>query len=101
MTSDGEYTFGWLRDFVQQVQVMLKTVGVVPLQVVAICMDRSPELIGSVLGCVVHGAVFMMLDSSLPNERIAKQIVFTKPRAGAHNERRKGRGGRSAKRPRT
>ena len=42
-------------------------------------MPRGPSLVAAALGCVLHGAVFLMLDPSLPAQRIGLQLNVSHP----------------------
>ena len=53
---------------------VLKDVGVTQSQLVAICIPRSTDLVAAILGCVLHGAVFLLVDPSLPAQRM--QVLF-------------------------
>ena len=44
--------------------------GVVPEDVVAICMDRSVDMVVSVLGVVKAGAAYLPLDPAYPKDRL-------------------------------
>jgi amino acid adenylation domain-containing protein len=46
---------------------------------VGICLDRSPELVVSVLGIVQAGAAYVPIDPSYPAERIAGMLEDAKP----------------------
>jgi amino acid adenylation domain-containing protein len=53
----------------------LKTLGVKPESCVAICMERSPEMIVAVLGTLKVGAAYVPLDPAYPDQR--KVFVIT------------------------
>ncbi|MBS1944461.1 MAG: AMP-binding protein, partial [Bacteroidetes bacterium] len=53
--------------------------GLAPGQTVAICLDRSPELIIAVLGIVQAGAAYVPIDPAYPVERIAGMLEDAKP----------------------
>ena len=63
-----------------QVQSILQNVGVKQSEVVAICIPRSAALVAAVLGCVLHGAVFLLVDPSLPAQRMQVQLDISRPR---------------------
>ncbi|MBV6405296.1 MAG: D-alanine--poly(phosphoribitol) ligase subunit 1 [Flavobacteriales bacterium] len=50
-----------------------------PGHTVALCLDRSPELIISVLGIVQAGAAYVPIDPTYPAERIAGMLEDAKP----------------------
>lgn len=53
--------------------------GAGPNTCVALCLDRSPELIISVLGIVQAGAAYVPIDPTYPAERIAGMLEDAKP----------------------
>lgn len=53
--------------------------GARPGGTVGICLDRSPELIVSVLGIVQVGAAYVPIDPTYPAERIAGMLEDAKP----------------------
>ena len=63
-----------LQNAALQVQSILKDVGVRQSQLIAICIPRSAALVAAILGCVLHGAVFLLVDPSLPSQRM--QVLF-------------------------
>nr|MBP8824214.1 amino acid adenylation domain-containing protein [Flavobacteriales bacterium] len=60
-------------------QLLLNNIG--RSACVALCLDRSPELIISVLGVVQAGAAYVPIDPSYPAERIAGMLADAKPSA--------------------
>lgn len=58
---------------------MLHNVGVQQSQVVAIFMPRGPNLMAAVFGCTLHGAVLLLLDPTLPKQRIKLMLNVAKP----------------------
>jgi amino acid adenylation domain-containing protein len=53
--------------------------GVGPGRTVGLCLDRSPELIASVLGIVQAGAAYVPIDPTYPAERIAGMLEDAQP----------------------
>ena len=53
--------------------------GARPGGTVGICLDRSPELVVSVLGIVQAGAAYVPIDPTYPAERIAGMLEDAKP----------------------
>jgi amino acid adenylation domain-containing protein len=64
-------TYDQLEDRVATIGTQLKEIGIGPENVVALCMDKSPELIASMIGVWYAGAAFLLLDPSLPRHRLA------------------------------
>ena len=81
ITSKETFTFNWLQSNASRTQLVLRSVGVQQCQVVAILMPRGPNLMAAVFGCVLHSAVFLLLDPTLPNKRIKLLIKEAKPAA--------------------
>ena len=63
-----------------QIQSILQDVGVKRSQIVSICIPRSAALVAAVLGCILHGAVFLLVDPSVPAQRIKVQFEISRPR---------------------
>jgi len=42
---------------------------------VALCLERSPELVASIIACMKLGAAYMPLDPSYPDERLAHMLA--------------------------
>ncbi|MBK7943818.1 MAG: AMP-binding protein [Flavobacteriales bacterium] len=53
--------------------------GARPGKTIGLCLDRSPELIISVLGIVQAGAAYVPIDPTYPAERIAGMLEDAKP----------------------
>ncbi|MCC7502590.1 MAG: amino acid adenylation domain-containing protein, partial [Flavobacteriales bacterium] len=53
--------------------------GAGPDPTICLCLDRSPELIISVLGIVLAGAAYVPIDPTYPAERIAGMLEDAKP----------------------
>ncbi len=73
-------TFGELNARANRLARRLRTHGVGPDQLVAVCMDRSTEMIVAWLGTLKAGGAFVPLDPAYPKERIAFQLAD----CGAH-----------------
>ena len=63
-----------------QVAARLLERGVVPGDIVGICMERSPELVIAVLAIMKTGAAYLPLDPDYPPERIAFMIEDSQTR---------------------
>ncbi|MEZ4808127.1 MAG: AMP-binding protein [Flavobacteriales bacterium] len=57
----------------------LRSFGIRADRTVGLCLDRSPELIISVLGIVQAGAAYLPIDPTYPAERIAGMLEDAKP----------------------
>eukprot|EP00731_Ephydatia_muelleri_P022965 Em0015g548a len=80
ITGTHRLSYQQLQKAALQVQSILQTVGVKQSEVVAICIPRSAALVAAVLGCVLHGAVFLLVDPSLPAQRMQVQFDISRPR---------------------
>ena len=68
---DGEcWSYSRLNSFSNQIAHRLLRTGVVPEQRVGVCMKRSPETVGVLLGILKARAAYVPLDLSLPPERL-------------------------------
>jgi amino acid adenylation domain-containing protein len=52
----------------------LRQLGVGPEVLVAVCLERSPELVVGLLGILKAGGAYVPLDPGLPNERLAYML---------------------------
>jgi surfactin family lipopeptide synthetase A len=73
-------TYGWLRREYEALASVLASHGVGPGSAVALCLERSPELIACVLGIVRAGAAYVPMDPSYPAARIAAMLEDCAPR---------------------
>ncbi|MDN3295050.1 amino acid adenylation domain-containing protein [Streptomyces ficellus] len=64
------YTYGELNERANRLAHWLLARGVGPGSVVGICLDRSPELVVTLLGALKAGAAYAPLDPSYPAERL-------------------------------
>lgn len=62
-----------------KVQSLLEELGVLQSQVVAISMHRGPDLVAVILGCILHGAVFLLLHPCTPLKRKVYQLEVSRP----------------------
>ena len=70
VSGDKVLTFGELKERADKLAGYLQTRGVGFGSRVGICMERSPEMIVSILGIVKTGAAYLPLDPSYPFERL-------------------------------
>jgi amino acid adenylation domain-containing protein len=64
-----------------QLAVQLKTLGVGPESIVAMCADRSPALVMGVLAILKAGGAYLPLDPSNPRERLSTIMDEARPAA--------------------
>jgi amino acid adenylation domain-containing protein/non-ribosomal peptide synthase protein (TIGR01720 family) len=89
--SGGRWTYGELAAFADRLARRLRRLGVAPETVVGICLERTPERVGALLGALVSGGVYLPLDPALPRARReellrgsrAAVLVTTRELAGA------------------
>ncbi len=74
-------TYGELDRQANAVADQLRTYGIVPGACVAVCLDRSVELMVAVLGVLKAGCAYVPLDSGYPAVRLAEMFGVVKPAA--------------------
>ena len=79
LTGDAAYTYGELDRQARAIAARLATLGVGPGRTVGICLERSPELILSVLGILKAGAAYVPIDPAYPADRIAMMLEDAQP----------------------
>jgi amino acid adenylation domain-containing protein len=67
----GSLTYGELAGRVDLLAEQLRELGVGPETVVALCLERSPELLTAVLGVLEAGGAYLPIDPAHPEERRA------------------------------
>jgi amino acid adenylation domain-containing protein/non-ribosomal peptide synthase protein (TIGR01720 family) len=75
---DQTVTYSQLNRKVNQLAHYLKKHGVGPEQVVALCLDRSPEVIIAILATLKAGGSYLPLDATLPPARLELMLDETK-----------------------
>ena len=75
-----ELTYAELNRRANQLAHHLRSLGVGPETLVAVCLERSPELIMALLAIWKAGGAYLALDRSYPNERLA--YMLSDSRAG-------------------
>ncbi|MGV9907821.1 AMP-binding protein, partial [Streptomyces sp. NPDC003388] len=68
------WTYAEINARANQLAHHLRGVGVRPDTLVAVCLDRSPDLIAAVLGILKAGAAFVPLDPDYPTDRITYMV---------------------------
>ena len=68
---DDQLTYAALNERANQLAHHLASLGVRPESPVAICLERSPEMIVALLGVLKTGAAYVPLDPSYPADRLA------------------------------
>jgi amino acid adenylation domain-containing protein len=66
---DRQLTYRELNNRANQLAHYLKACGVGPETLVALCMERSPEMLVGMLGTLKAGGAYIPLDPSLPHQR--------------------------------
>ncbi|RKG92068.1 non-ribosomal peptide synthetase [Corallococcus terminator] len=72
------WTYRELNGRANQLAHHLRALGVGPESMVALCVERSPEMLVAMLGILKAGGVYVPLDPSYPAERIAFMIADTR-----------------------
>ncbi|MBL1074538.1 amino acid adenylation domain-containing protein [Nocardia sp. 2] len=75
----GTRDYRWLADTSARIASRLSAGGVLPGDRVAVMLDRSPELIATVLGVMRAGAALVPLDPSYPAERREAVLAQAEP----------------------
>ena len=71
---DNHWTFNQLEEYSNQVANELLSRGLSKQDLVGVYLDRSPELIGSLLGILKAGGVYVPLDRQNPMDRLEKML---------------------------
>ncbi|MGI5310776.1 amino acid adenylation domain-containing protein, partial [Rheinheimera sp. WS51] len=74
-SSEGQLTYQQLMTRVEQLAALLIHQGVVANDVVAICLDKSLDLVVSMLAVLRAGAAYLPVDTSYPDERLHYVLV--------------------------
>ena len=74
VADNGELTFDQLGQRMDRMAAHLAKNGVVAGSTTGLCLERSPELVISVLGIVKAGAAYVPIDPAYPADRIALML---------------------------
>ncbi|MFJ9721118.1 condensation domain-containing protein, partial [Streptomyces sp. NPDC101213] len=74
---DHRWTYADINARANRLAHHLRDTGIGPDMLVAVCLDRSPELIATLLGILKAGAAFVPLDPEYPLDRIAYMVEDT------------------------
>ncbi|MHA4812444.1 amino acid adenylation domain-containing protein, partial [Flavitalea flava] len=88
---NGQLTYKELNDRAGQICAYLRKKGLPKEGLVAICMDRSPEIIAGLLGIMKAGAAYVPIDPEFPEDRIRfilEDISCTNVITGAKYEKK-------------
>ncbi|WP_328455805.1 amino acid adenylation domain-containing protein [Streptomyces sp. NBC_00386] len=69
-----QWTFAQVNARANQLAHHLRGMGITPDTLIAVCLDRSPELIATLLGIMKAGAAFVPLDPEYPTDRITYMV---------------------------
>ena len=68
------YTYAELNQRANQLASHLRKVGVTPDATIAVCTERSWEMVVGILGTLKAGGAYMPLDPQYPKERLAYML---------------------------
>jgi amino acid adenylation domain-containing protein len=68
---DQQVTYRELNQQAERIAARLRQLGVAPESIVAVCLDRSPSLVASLLGILKAGSAFLAIEPGSPEHRLA------------------------------
>ncbi|MFF9063708.1 condensation domain-containing protein, partial [Streptomyces sp. NPDC014882] len=74
---DHRWTYADINARANRLAHHLRDTGIGPDMLIAVCLERSPELIATLLGILKAGAAFVPLDPEYPLDRIAYMVEDT------------------------
>jgi amino acid adenylation domain-containing protein len=77
--NDGELTYEELEGQANAVAHDLRSRGVMPGNLVGVCMERSLEMVVSLLGILKAGGAFVPLDPDYPQGRLVRMLADARP----------------------
>ncbi|HKG14117.1 MAG TPA: amino acid adenylation domain-containing protein, partial [Pyrinomonadaceae bacterium] len=81
LTCEGvSLTYGELNARANRLARHLRKLGAAPDSLVGICLDRSPEMVVSILAALKSGAGYLPLDPAYPSERLAFMLEDSRPK---------------------
>ncbi|MFZ6659140.1 amino acid adenylation domain-containing protein, partial [Undibacterium sp. TJN19] len=87
VVEDQQLTYAELNKKTNQLAHTLRAQGVGPDQLVAICVERSLEMVIGLLGILKAGGAYIPLEPSYPAERLAQMVKDAAPRVLLTQER--------------
>ncbi|HYX25649.1 MAG TPA: condensation domain-containing protein, partial [Thermoanaerobaculia bacterium] len=84
---DVRVTYGELNRRANRLALHLRELGVGPDSLVGICVDRSPDLMASILAVLKAGGAYLPLDPEAPAERTAYMLADGSARVAVAGER--------------
>jgi amino acid adenylation domain-containing protein len=82
-----ELTYAELNAWANRLARRLRALGAGPETIVALCLERSPEMVAGLLAVLKAGAAFLPLDPDYPRERLALLLDDARPVAILTQER--------------
>ncbi|HZD95782.1 MAG TPA: AMP-binding protein, partial [Candidatus Sulfotelmatobacter sp.] len=77
--NDGSFTFAELNERVNRLAHLLISQGAGPERLIALCVDRSTEMLTAMLAILKAGAAYLPLDPGFPEERLAYMLGDAAP----------------------
>ncbi|AJY76270.1 non-ribosomal peptide synthetase [Paenibacillus beijingensis] len=78
---DLSFTYSKLNNLSNEVANLLKRMNIGRNQIVAILLDRSPDMIVAMLGVIKSGAAFLPIDPELPTDRVRYMLEDSEAKA--------------------
>jgi len=78
VADEQQLTYGELNARANQLAHQLRRLGVAPDELVAICLDRSTEMLVAILGTIKAGGAYVPLDPAAPHDRLSYMLGDTR-----------------------